>query len=149
MFGVMSRTGVMELLRLAALAPLSSLTFLQAGEVAPFAKELEIPAGTRLLLDGPFAYELVVVEWGRAEVRFAGERVAELGPGDVFGTAGRSDAAYETASVSALEDMGLVTFTPWDLRRLRRAAPDTLELLIAAVRGTCPPLVGMRARTIA
>lgn len=47
--------------------------------------ELHMAAGRRVLLDGLFAQALVLITAGRGRIRCAGEIVAELGPGDLFG----------------------------------------------------------------
>ena len=122
----------MEVLRLASLAHLHPLSVRQLTELAPYASELTVRAGHRLLLDGPFAQELVLVETGRGRVRCAGEPVAELGPGDVFGELAPRRATYPTATVTAISDLRLVMFSTRDIRRLRRAAPQAVTALLLA-----------------
>jgi CRP-like cAMP-binding protein len=117
----------MEITRLAALPLFAPLTFDQIGQIAPLASELRVEQGRRLLLDGPFSADLIVIETGRAQVRFAGERLAELGPGDVFGNL--AAAEFPTATVSALTDMTLVTFSGRDVKRVGARAPKTGRLL--------------------
>lgn len=121
----------MEVLRLASLSCLGSLSVRQLTAIAPYAAEVSLPVGSRVLLDGPFAQELVLVATGRGSVRCAGETVAELGPGDAFGSLVPCRTAYPTATVTALCPLRLVTFSTRDVRLLRRAAPDALEALIA------------------
>ena len=122
----------MELLRLAALAPLRRLSVQQLGDLAPCASERTLKSGRRLLLAGPFAQELVLVAAGRARVRCAGEAAGELGPGDVFGALAAPRSAYPTASVTALGDLRLVTFSACGLRRLRESAPESISALLSA-----------------
>ena len=122
----------MEVVRLASLAHLHPLSVRQLTELAPYASELTVRAGHRLLLDGPFAQELVLVESGRGRVRCAGEPVAELGPGDVFGELAPRRATYPTASVTAISDLRLVMFSARDIRRLRVAAPKAMTALLSA-----------------
>ncbi len=123
----------MEIARLAALPLFAALDFEQAGRLAPYAAELLVPRGGRLLLDGPFGSDLIVIEAGRAQVRFAGEPVAELGPDDFFGALGVVHPAWPTATVTALSDMTLVSFGVAELRRLRRESPETLAMLLDAM----------------
>ncbi len=85
-----------------------------------------------MLLDGPFAQELVLVARGRGRVRCAGEPAGDLGPGDAFGALAPRRTAYATATVTALRDLHLVTFSTRDVDHLRRTAPDTLAALLAA-----------------
>ena len=122
----------MEILRLASLTYLGSLSMRELTAIAPYAQEASLPAGRRVLLDGAFAQELVLVATGRARVRCAGETVAELGPGDAFGTLAPRHTAYPTATVTALSALRLVTFSTRDLRALRQTAPDALAALLAA-----------------
>jgi len=122
----------METLRLASLAHLHPLGFEHLGRIAPYASELYVAAGRRLLLDGPFAHELVLIGSGRGRVRCAGETVAELGPGDAFGERAPRRTAYpRTATIVALTDLRLVLFSTRDLRELCELAPDAVAALIA------------------
>ncbi len=136
----------METDRLAALPLFAPLTFDQIAQIAPHASELRVPEGGRLLLDGPFSGDLVVVETGRAQVRRAGERVAELGPGDVFGAL--AAAEFPTATVSALTDMTLVTFSGRDVRRVGARAPKTGALLRLSIEAHRPDFAGMAQRAL-
>jgi CRP-like cAMP-binding protein len=121
----------MEILRLASLTYLGSLSMRELTAIAPYAQETSLSAGRRVLLDGAFAQELVLVATGRGRVRCAGETVADLGPGDVFGTLAPRRTAYATATVAALSALRLVTFSTRDLRALHLAAPDALAALLA------------------
>ncbi len=132
MFVAMSRPANMEILRLASLMRPYALGARELGALAPFASERAVPAGHRLLLDGPFAQELVLVGAGRGRVRCAGEVVAELGPGDAFGALAPRRAPYPTATVTATRDLWLVMFSARDLRRLRASAPAATDALLAA-----------------
>jgi CRP-like cAMP-binding protein len=122
----------MEILRLASLTHLHPLTMPQLVDIAPYASELIVAAGHRLLLDGPFAQELVLVGAGRGRVRCAGEAVAELGPGDVFGALAPQRTTYPAATVTAISELRLVMFSTRDIRLLRQAAPETVAALLAA-----------------
>ena len=117
----------MEILRLAALTQFHPLNMRQLAALAPHASELTVHAGHRLLLDGPFAHELVLVGGGRGRVRCAGEAVAELGPGDVFGALVPPRTAYSTATVTAISDLRLVMFSTRDIRLLRQSAPEAMD----------------------
>jgi CRP-like cAMP-binding protein len=145
----------MEILRLAPLTRLRPLSTQQLAEIAPHASELTVRAGHRLLLDGPFAQELVLVGAGRGRVRCAGEAVAELGAGDVFGALAPQQTTYPTATVTAITDLQLVMFSSRDIRLLRETVPDTVAALLS-VCAIVPPqhaeitrLVLMRAAAAA
>lgn len=122
----------MELVPPAALRHLHALDRQQLAEIAPYASELTVQAGRRLLLDGPFAQALVLVVGGRGRVRCAGETVAELGPGDVFGALAPQRTSYPTATVTASGELRLVMFSTRNIRRLRESAPATAEALLSS-----------------
>ena len=139
----------MEILRLMSLTPLHPLSQEQLAQIAPHASERILPAGRRLLLDGPFAQELVLIAGGRGVVRCAGETVRELGPGDVFGELAPERAAYETATVTAITQLRLVVVSGRGIRALREVAPATVEALIAAcaVEPAAPVEAAAQARS--
>jgi CRP-like cAMP-binding protein len=131
-FAAASRQVTMEILRLASLTHVHPLSMRQLADLAPYAAELTVRAGHRLLLDGPFAQELVLVGAGRGRVRCAGEAVAELGPGDVFGALRPQRTTYPTATVTAISDLRLVMFSTRDIRLLRSSAPEAIAALLDA-----------------
>ena len=122
----------METLRLAGLTHLHSLSFDELGQLAPAAEELWVPAGRRLLLGGPLHCELALIAGGLGLLRCAGETLAELGPGDVFGELSTRRSAYVTASVFAATALHLVVFGTRALRIVREQAPDAVDALITA-----------------
>lgn len=121
----------MDILRLASLGHLHPLSFEQLSELAPCAWERRVPAGGRVLLDGPLHQGLVLIGSGRAVVRCAGEQIAELRSGDVFGRFSPLRTAYETATAVAVTDLRLVLFSTHDLCRLVETAPTALGALIS------------------
>jgi CRP/FNR family cyclic AMP-dependent transcriptional regulator len=122
----------METLRLAALTHLHSLSFDELGQLAPAAEELWVPAGRRVLLGGSLHHALVLIGSGRGLVRCAGETIAELGPGDVFGELSTRRSAYDTATVLAATPLHLVVFSTSSVRTIRAQAPDAVDALLAA-----------------
>ncbi len=131
-FVAASRLEVMDILRLASLTYLQPLSLRELAAIAPAAEEISIPAGGRMLLDGPLHQELVLVAAGRGSVRCAGETIAELGPGDAFGPLAAPRAAYPTARITAHTALRLVAFSTHEVRYLRRTAPEALAALVAA-----------------
>lgn len=89
--------------------------------------EQSVPAGKPLLKEDDYSYELHVIQEGSAEVSRGGQKVAELGPGDVFGEAGVLEKSTRTASVTSTSAMRLITLDHWAVERLRRRIPETLE----------------------
>jgi CRP-like cAMP-binding protein len=121
----------MESSRLADVTFFAGLGARGLADVAAHATEVRVAQGRRLLLDGAFAYDLMVIERGHGQVRCAGEPVGRLGPGDAFGSLAGGAGAYDTATVAALSDLTLVAFSGCSVRRLRRAAPAVLDALLA------------------
>jgi CRP-like cAMP-binding protein len=101
--------------------------------VAPFASEVVVHPGHRLVKQGEFAYDFFVIEDGTAEVLRDGEHVTDLGAGDFFGEIGLLEKDLRNADVVAKTDMQLVTLSGWDLRRLARSAPQVVEQIRAVI----------------
>ena len=78
--------------------------------------------------------DLIAIEEGTAKVHRGDEAIAELGPGDVVGEMGVLERAQRNASVTATSPMMLVTLTGWDVRKLRKQAPQAVEALENVVR---------------
>jgi CRP/FNR family cyclic AMP-dependent transcriptional regulator len=107
--------------RLRAIPVFASLDDETLHELATFATETSVAAGKQLLVEGDYAYELMAIEEGEAEVVRRGERVATLGPGEFFGEMALLENTLRTASVVALTPMRLVTISHWDLKRVGSA----------------------------
>jgi CRP-like cAMP-binding protein len=101
--------------------------------VAPFATEVVVHSGHRLVKQGEFSYDFFVIEDGTAEVLRDGEHVIDLGPGNFFGEIGLLEKDLRNADVVAKSDMHLVTLSGWDLRRLSRNAPQVVDQIRAVV----------------
>jgi CRP/FNR family transcriptional regulator, cyclic AMP receptor protein len=99
----------------------------ELAEIAPFAEEVTVEAGTQLVREGDFSYEFLAIEEGQAEVTRGGEHLADLGPGDFFGEIGVLERDLRTASVVAKTDMRLVTLTGWDMKRMEKSMPQAVE----------------------
>jgi len=99
----------------------------ELSQIAPFADEAQVEAGTRLVREGDFSYEFFAIEEGEADVTRGGEHVADLGPGDFFGEIGLLEKDLRTASVQARTEMRLVTLTGWDMKRMEKSMPQAVE----------------------
>jgi CRP-like cAMP-binding protein len=99
-------------------------------DLAEYGTEMHVTAGGKLLLDGPFPQALVLITEGRGRVRHAGETIAELGPGDLFGELAPERPAYAAATVTALTDLTLVMFSSRQIKLLGRAAPEMAASLL-------------------
>jgi CRP/FNR family cyclic AMP-dependent transcriptional regulator len=101
--------------------------------VATFAQSKEVPEGEVVLEEGGFSRELLAIEEGTAEVSRDGEKIAELGPGDVFGEAGMLDDSMRSATVTATSRMRLISLGHFEVKRLKKDAPgvySTIEALV-------------------
>ena len=92
--------------------------------VAAFAESREVTEGTEVISEGGFSRALLAIEEGTAEVTRDGERVAELGPGDIFGEAGMLDDSMRSATVTATSPLKLISMGHFEVKRLRKDAPD-------------------------
>ncbi len=107
----------------------SSLSEKALETVAVFATETSVSAGKRLVHEGDYAYDLIVIEQGTADVVRDGQTVASLGPGDVFGEMGMLDGGRRNADVVATSSMRLITLSKWDLKRISGEIIEQLETL--------------------
>ena len=104
--------------RLRAIPVFASLDSDTLRGIATFATESSVPAGKHLVNEGDYAYEFMAIEEGEADVLRGGEKVATLGPGDIFGEIAVLEKTLRTASVVARTPMRLVTLSHWDLKRV-------------------------------
>jgi len=102
--------------------------------VSKLAAEVSVPEGKELVREGDFSYDLIAIEEGTAKVHHGDEIVAEIGPGDVVGEMGVLERQQRNASVTATSPMMLVTLTGWDVRKLRKQAPQAVQALENVVR---------------
>ncbi|MFL5844872.1 MAG: cyclic nucleotide-binding domain-containing protein [Solirubrobacteraceae bacterium] len=102
--------------------------------VSKLAAEVSVPADKELVREGDFSYDLIAIEEGTAKVHSGDEIIAELGPGDVVGEMGVLERQQRNASVTATSPMMLVTLTGWDVRKLRKQAPQAVQALEDVVR---------------
>ena len=102
--------------------------------ISKLAAEVSVPADKELVREGDFSYDLIAIEEGTAKVHHDDEIVAELGPGDVVGEMGVLERQQRNASVTATSPMKLITLSGWDVRKLRKQAPEAVEALENVVR---------------
>ena len=96
-------------------------------QVAAFAQSKEIPEGEVILQEGGYSRELLAIEDGTAEVTHEGEKIADLGPGDVFGEAGMLDDSMRSATVTATSRMRLISLGHFEVKRLKKDAPGVFR----------------------
>ncbi len=108
----------------------SSLSDKALRTVAVFASETSVSAGKRLVHEGDYSYDLIVIDDGTADVIKGGEVIGALGVGDVFGEMGVLAGAKRTADVVATSPMRLITLSKWDLKRISTEVSGQLQSLI-------------------
>ncbi len=115
--------------RLKAIPVFAALDDQQLRTIATFAGETSVPEGKELVKEGDYAYELIAIEEGEANVVRDGKQVATLSQGDFFGEIGVLERTLRTATVVAATPMRLVTLTHWDLKRVGGALDQIRETL--------------------
>ena len=97
--------------------------------VAAAAVETSVEEGRVIVREGDYSEDLTIIDEGTARVEHAGETVADLGPGDVFGEAGLLGKEMRNATVTATSDMRLIRLNSFDINRLRSAHPEIVQRL--------------------
>ena len=96
-------------------------------QVAAFAESKEVDDGTEVVSEGGFSRELLAIEDGTAEVTRDGEKIPDLGPGDVFGEQGMLDDDMRAATVTATSRMKLISLGHFEVKRLKKDAPGVYK----------------------
>ena len=108
----------------------SSLSHKALNTVSVFATETSVSTGRRLVHEGDYSYDLIVIESGTADVIKDGKIIGSLGPGDVFGEMGMLSGGRRMADVVATSSMRLITLSKSDLRRISTEVNDQLQALV-------------------
>ena len=116
--------------RLKSIPLFSSLSDHALDTVSVFASETSVSTGKRLVHEGDYSYDLIVIEEGTADVIKGGEVIGSLGPGDVFGEMGMLSGGKRTADVVATSSMRLITLSKWDLKRISGELGEQLQALV-------------------
>ncbi len=116
--------------RLKTIPLFSSLSEKALDTLSLFSSETSVSAGKRLVHEGDYSYDLIVIETGTADVIKGGEVIGSLGPGDVFGEMGMLSGGKRTADVMATSPMRLITLSKWDLKRISSEISEQLQSLV-------------------
>ncbi len=116
--------------RLKTIPLFSSMSEKALDTVSVFASETSVSTGKRLVHEGDYSYDLIVIEEGTADVIKDGKVIGSLGPGDVFGEIGMLSGGRRTADVVATSSMRLITLSKWDLKRIATEVSDQLQSLV-------------------
>ncbi len=112
----------------------SGLSRHELEKLAGWTFELEVPEGEELLQEGGLPHEFFVIEDGAAEVRYDGDRIAELGAGDFFGEIALLEGGRRTASVIATTPVRLIVMSAQEFRRMEQELPAVADRVRSAVR---------------
>jgi CRP/FNR family transcriptional regulator, cyclic AMP receptor protein len=123
----------MDVNRLKAVPLFNSLSKRQLEELAGRFDEVDVPVGKRLVNEGAFAYEFVLIESGSATVSIDGQHVNDLGAGDFFGEIALLSAPRRTASVETTSPMRAAVITGADFRAMMREFPEIAEQVRVAM----------------
>lgn len=102
-------------------------------KIAPFTQLVEFPEGKVIIQEGGFANDFYAIDEGTVEVTKGGEKVASLGPGDVFGEQGLLEKQERSASVVAASTVRALKIEHWELSRMRKAMPEVVDGLVKTV----------------
>jgi CRP/FNR family transcriptional regulator, cyclic AMP receptor protein len=98
-------------------------------KIAPFTNIDEYAEGKVVISEGGYSNDFYVIDEGTAKVERAGEQIAELGPGDVFGEQGLLEKEMRSATVTATSLLRVIKIEHWELSRMRKAMPEVVEQL--------------------
>jgi len=125
------------------LSPLfAGLTDSELERVAAMVEEKRVVRGAVLAREGEFAYHLVIVAEGTAEVLIDGETVRTLQAGDTFGEIGVVERGRRTADVMATSPMRLLTMRIWSFNKLADEIPEFGARARDLARGRREPTEG-------
>jgi CRP-like cAMP-binding protein len=98
-------------------------------KIAPYTMLVEFPEGKTIIQEGGYSNDFYAIDEGTVNVERAGEKIAELGPGDIFGEQGLLEKQERSASVVATSSVRALKIEHWELPRMRKAMPEVVEQL--------------------
>jgi len=96
-------------------------------KIAPFTMLVEFPEDKVIIQEGGYSNDFYAIDEGTARVERAGEQIAELGPGDIFGEQGLLEKQERSATVVATSSVRALKIEHWELPRIRKAMPEVME----------------------
>lgn len=123
----------MEESKLKALGLFAGLSRAELRRLSSVTDEIVVPAGTRLIDEGTFAHEFLLIAAGSADVRRGGELLAQLGPGDFVGEIGVMRDARRNATVVTSTELTAIVMTARDLRELAKELPSVAAQIDSAI----------------
>ena len=104
-------------------------------KIAPFTMLVEFAEGKTIIQEGGYSNDFYAIDDGTARVERAGEKIADLGPGDVFGEQGLLEKQERSASVIATSSLRALKIEHWELPRMRKAMPEVVDAAAEDGRG--------------
>jgi CRP-like cAMP-binding protein len=129
----------MEETKLRSVPLFSGLSRKELQRLSSMTDEIVLPRGTRLISEGAFSHEFLLITAGSAEVLRTDIVVAELGPGDFAGEVGVMRDARRNASVVAKTELTAIVMTGRDLRRMAHELPSVASQIDAAIAARSDP----------
>ena len=111
-------------------------------QIAELADEVVVPAGTLLTKEGASGREFVVIVDGSASVHRRGQKVNELGSGDVLGEIALVSRGPRTATVRTTQPTHALVITAPSFRALLRRTPSMQQKVLEALADRLPPEIG-------
>jgi CRP/FNR family transcriptional regulator, cyclic AMP receptor protein len=112
----------------------SSLSTSELRDVVRLMDEIDIPAGRTIIHEGRTGGECFIVVDGMVEIRRDGERIAEVGPGDIVGELALLDKKPRSASAVTSTETRLLVLAPAEFRTLLSHHPGVREKIEASAR---------------
>jgi CRP-like cAMP-binding protein len=97
--------------------------------VAKWATEVSYAAGSDIMREDTYSYDLLAISEGTAEVRRADTVLAQMGAGDTVGEVGLLRGSLRSATVTATSPLMLVRISSWDMHRLDDLAPHAADAI--------------------
>jgi CRP-like cAMP-binding protein len=119
--------------RVAPISVLSGCPDEELDAVARVASEREFAAGETLMSEGDFGHSLFLVESGTADVVVHGDKVSEVGPGEVVGEVAVF-SGRRSATVVATSPVRAIALFERDVWQLEEDAPEAARCLRAAMK---------------
>lgn len=144
-----------EVLRRASL--FATLTDDELADVAEVSEPAHFNAGEVVFREGDFSNSCYVISSGHAAAvrEHSGGRaitLARFGPGDLFGELAMLDDQRRSATIEALDELGVISIRGDDMRRMLREHPDIAIKMITALaqklRQTNERLAGQSFQTV-
>jgi CRP-like cAMP-binding protein len=123
----------MEESRLKTVPLFAGLSRAELRRLSGVTDEIVVPAGTRLIDEGHYSHEFLLIQEGNVDVRRGGELLAQLGPGDFAGEIGVMQDARRNASVVASTPLTAIVMTARDLRQVTQEMPSVAAQIDAAI----------------